>query len=62
MSTAAVACPGLQLIESRHSMRAFLPEAVPRATLEQILANRSACAFRHEYAALACPCIDRGGT
>ena len=27
----------LQLIESRHSMRAFLPEAVPRATIEQIL-------------------------
>lgn len=29
----------LQLIESRHSLRAFLPEAVPRATLEQILAT-----------------------
>lgn len=29
----------LQLIESRHSMRAFLAEAVPRATIEQILAT-----------------------
>lgn len=29
----------LQLIESRHSIRAFLPEAVPRATLERMIAT-----------------------
>jgi len=29
----------LQFIESRHSIRAFLPEAVPRQTIEQILAT-----------------------
>ncbi|MBA3032387.1 MAG: nitroreductase [Gammaproteobacteria bacterium] len=29
----------LKLIESRHSIRAFLPEAVPRQTIEQILAT-----------------------
>jgi nitroreductase len=29
----------LQLIESRHSMRAFLPEAVPRQIVEKILAT-----------------------
>jgi nitroreductase len=29
----------LKLIESRHSIRAFLPEAVPRQTVEQILAT-----------------------
>lgn len=29
----------LQLIESRHSIRAFLPEAVPSATIERIIAT-----------------------
>ncbi len=29
----------LKLIESRHSIRAFLPEAVPRATIEKIIAT-----------------------